>query len=121
MLLLDEVHQPLVKAVAANQIIAEILNLHDGAPLKAAQGEIESASAPVKDEHHLVAQGRELLAEVSLRTKVTVERGKRLVHELVHPNAGGAGRFPQLLSAFAREMDGDGQDCPLKLATGQPA
>ena len=118
---LDVVHEPLVKAVASDQIIAEILNLHERAVLEAAQGKVEGASSPVKDEHHLVTQSRELPVEVSLRAKMAVERGEWLMYELVHPNPGGTGRFPQLLSASTREMDGDGQYRPLELATGQAA
>ena len=119
MLLLDEVHEPFVKAVATDQIIAEILNLDDRAALEAAQREVEGSSAPVKDENLLIAQGREFPAEVGQGAKVTVESGKRLVYELVHANACATSRFPQLLPPLAGEMDRNGQDCPIEFATRQ--
>ena len=117
--LLDEVHDSVIKAVATDQIIAEVLNLDERAAFESAQREIERSAAPVKDEHHLVAQEGKLPTEIRLGAEVTVESGKRLVYKLVHVNACGTGRFPQLLAPLAGEMDGDGQHCPIEFVTGQ--
>ena len=119
MLLLDEVHDSLVKAVTSDQVVPEILNLDDGATLEAAQREIQGATAPVENEHNLIAQSRQLSAKIPLGAKVTIKSGKWLVYELVHANASGTGRFPQLLPSLTREMDGNGHDRPVEVAAGQ--